>query len=237
MKQTSENKLFNSIKRIDNKESSWIAWESLKNSRNRNTLLINNILFWRLNTWSYIFINTVEHRHSLDLVLSSNFTMSKRSSIEERFEEFRSRFSQTSETDSLKLSSAESFINEDNESFAETVIFPVSIENWKTQCMTLDRETDQLNELSKQRDNEIKELKTRLQTKEITSFDFIYSKRSRSQKIPDSLWFTDEKNSTWKNWYGKIQNKLEINVDLFSNERVKLSYVHFRLFDDAADVN
>ncbi len=102
--------------------------------------------------------------------------------------------------------------------------------------MTLDRETDQLNELSKQRDNEIKKLKTRLQTKEITSSDFTYSERSRSQKIPDSLWFTDRKNSTWKNWYDKIQNKLEINVDLFSNERVKLSYVHFRLFNDAADV-
>ncbi len=236
MKQTSENKLFNSIKRIDDKESSWIAWESLKNSQTKNILLINNILFWRLNTWSYVFINTVEHRHSLDLVLSSNFIMLKRSSIEERFEKFRSRFSQISETDSLKLSSAESFINEDNESFAETVILSVSIENWKTRCMILDRETDQLNELSKQRDDEIKELKTRLQTKEITSSDFIYSERSRSQKIPDSFWFTDEKNFTWKNWYDKIQNKLEINVDLFSNERVKLSYVHFRLFDDAADV-
>ncbi len=117
-----------------------------------------------------------------------------------------------------------------------TVILSVSIKNWKTQCMILDRETDWLNELSKQRDDEIKELKTRLQTKEITSSDFIYSERFRSQKIPDSLWFTDEKNSTWKNWYNKIQNKLKINVDLFSNERVKLSYVHFRLFNDAADV-
>ncbi len=236
MKQTSENKLFNSIKRIDDKESSWIAWESLKNSQIKNIFLINNILFWRLNTWSYIFINTVEHRHSLDFVLSSNFIMSKHSSIEERFEEFRSCFSQTSETDSSKLSSAESFINEDNESFTETVILSVSIENWKTWCMILDRETDQLNKLSKQWDDEIKELKTRLQTKEITSSDFIYFERSRSQKIPDSLWFTDEKNSTWENWYDKIQNKLEINVDLFSNERVKLSYVHFRLFDDTADV-
>ncbi len=102
--------------------------------------------------------------------------------------------------------------------------------------MTLDRETDQLNELSKQQDDEIKELKTRLQTKEITSSDFIYSERSRSQKISDSLWFTDEKNSTWENWYDKIQNKLEINVNLFLNKWVKLSYVHFRLFDDAADV-
>ncbi len=102
--------------------------------------------------------------------------------------------------------------------------------------MTLDRETDWLNELSKQQDDEIKELKTRLQTKEITSSDFIYSERSRSQKIPDSLWFTDEKNSNWKNWYDKIQNKLEININLFSNEWVKLSYVHFKLFNDAADV-
>ncbi len=162
--------------------------------------------------------------------------MSKRSSIEECFEEFRSRFSQISETDSSKLFSAESFINEDDKSFAETVILSVSIENWKAWCMILDRETDQLNELSKQQDDEIKELKTRLQTKEITSSDFIYSERSRSQKIPDSFWFTDGKNFSWENWYDKIQNKLEINVDLFSNERVKLSYVHFRLFDDAADV-
>ncbi len=136
----------------------------------------------------------------------------------------------------MKLSSAESFINEDDESFAETVISSVSIENWKTRCMILDRETDQLNELSKQRDNEIKELKTRLQTKEITSSDFIYFECFRSQKISNSLWFTDEKNSTWKNWYDKIQNKLEINVDLFSNEWIKLSYVHFRLFNDTADV-
>jgi len=55
--------------------------------------------------------------------------MSKRSSIEERFKEFRSRFSQISDADSSKLSSAESFISEDNESFAETVILSVSIEN------------------------------------------------------------------------------------------------------------
>ncbi len=162
--------------------------------------------------------------------------MSSYSFIEEHFKEFWNHFSQISDADSSKLFSAESFISEDDESFAETVILSVSIENWKTRCMILDREMNQLNKLSNQRDNEIKELKTKLQTKEITSSDFIYSERSRSQKIPDSLWFTDEKNSTWKNWYDKIQNKLEINVDLFSNERVKLSYVHFRLFNDAADV-
>jgi len=207
-----------------------------KNSQTKNTLLINNILFWRLNTWSYIFINTVKHRHSLDLILSSNFIMSKRSFIEERFKEFQSHFFQISDADSLKFFSAESFISEDDESFTETVILFVSIENWKTWCMILDREMNWLNKLSNQWDDEIKELKTRLQTKEITSSDFTYFEHSRSQKIPDSLWFTDKKNSTWKNWYDKIQNKLEINVNLFSNERVKLNYVHFRLFNDAADV-
>ena len=109
-------------------------------------------------------------------------------------------------------------------------------EIWKARSLVLDKETDQLYELNKQQEDEIKELKTRLQTKENTSSDFIYSERSRSQKIPDSSLFTDEKNSTWENWYGKIQNKLKINVDLFSNEWVKLSYVHSRLFDDAAEI-
>ncbi len=79
-------------------------------------------------------------------------------------------------------------------------------------------------------------MKTRLQAKENTSFDFIYSEHSRSQKIPDSSLFTDEKNFTWKNRYEKIQNKLEINIDLFFNEWVKLSYVHSRLFNDAAEI-
>jgi len=79
-------------------------------------------------------------------------------------------------------------------------------------------------------------LKIKLQAKENTSSDFIYSEHSRSQKILDSSLYTDEKNSIWKNWYEKIQNKLEINVDFFSNEWVKLSYVHFKLFNDAAEV-
>jgi len=79
-------------------------------------------------------------------------------------------------------------------------------------------------------------LKTKLQAKENTSSDFIYSERFRSQKISDSSLFTDEKISIWKNWYEKIQNKLEINVNLFSNERVKLSYIHSRLFNDAAEI-
>ncbi len=162
--------------------------------------------------------------------------MSSCSFTEERFKEFWNHFSQISDTDSSKSSSAASFIHEDDESFAETIILLMFYEIWKAWSLVLDEETDQLYELNKQQEDEIKELKTKLQAKENTSSDFIYSERSRSQKISDSFWFTDEKNSTWKNWYDKIQNKLEINVDLFSSERVKLSYVHFRLFNDAADV-
>jgi len=166
--------------------------------------------------------------------------MSSRSLTEERFEEFQNRFSQISDADSsksrTKSSSAASFIHKDDESFAETIILFVFYEIWKTRSLALDEETDRFYELDKQQEDEIKELKTRLQAKENTSSDFIYSERSRSQKIPDSSLFTDEKNSTWENWYEKIQNKLEINVDLFSNERVKLNYVHSRLFDDAAEI-
>ncbi len=162
--------------------------------------------------------------------------MPSRSPTEERSEEFRTRFSQTSDTDSSKPSSAASFLHEDDESFAETIISLVFYEIWKARSLALDKETDRLYELDKQQEDEIKELKARLQTKENTSSHFTYSERSRSQKISNSSLFTDEKNSTWENWYGKIQDKLEINVDLFSNERVKLSYVHSRLFDDAAEI-
>ena len=159
---------------------------------------------------------------------------------EECFEEFRNRFSQISDADSLKSqtksSSATSFIHEDDESFIETIIFLMFYEIWKAWSLALDEETDRLYKLDKQQEDEIKELKTKLQAKENTSSDFIYSERSRSQKISNSSLFTDEKNSTWKNWYEKFQNKLEINVDLFSNKWVKLSYVHFRLFNDAAEI-
>ncbi len=136
----------------------------------------------------------------------------------------------------MKSSSAASFIHEDDESFAETIILLMFYEIWKTWSLVLNEETDWLYKLNKQQEDEIKELKIKLEAKENTSSDFIYSERSRSQKIPDSSLFTDEKNSTWKNWYEKIQNKLKINVDLFLNKRVKLSYIHSKLFDDTAEI-
>ncbi len=58
--------------------------------------------------------------------------MPSRSSTEKRFEEFRNRFSQISDADSsksrTKSSSAASFIHEDDESFAETIILLVFYE-------------------------------------------------------------------------------------------------------------
>ncbi len=110
--------------------------------------------------------------------------MSSHSFTEECFEEFQNRFSQISDVDSsksrTKSSSAASFIHEDDESFAEMIILLVFYEIWKTRSLALDEETDWLYELDKQQEDEIKELKTRLQAKEITSSDFIYFERSRS---------------------------------------------------------
>jgi len=72
------------------------------------------------------------------------------------------------------------FIVEDNDSFAE-IITPsrtmkaITMKALKKRC---------------------EELKARLQAREITLSSSTYSERSRSQKIPDSSLFTDEKNST-----------------------------------------
>ncbi len=107
------------------------------------------------------------------------------------------------------------FIVEDNDSFAEIITSSITMKALKKRC---------------------EELKAKLQARKIILLSSIYSERSKFQKILDSSLFIDKKNFIWKNWYEKVQNKLKINVDLFSSERVKLSYVHFRLFDDAAEI-
>ncbi len=77
--------------------------------------------------------------------------MFSRSLTEERFKEFRNRFSQTSDADSsksrTKSSSAASFIHEDDESFTEMIIFFVFYEIWKARSLAHDEETDRLYEL------------------------------------------------------------------------------------------
>ncbi len=88
--------------------------------------------------------------------------MSSHSFTEECFKEFRNRFSQISDANSSKSSSAVSFIHENDESFAEMIILLVFYEIWKARSLVLDEETDQLYKLNKQQEDEIKKLKTRL---------------------------------------------------------------------------
>ncbi len=58
-------------------------------------------------------------------MLSHSFT-------KECFEEFQNRFSQTSDADSSKSSSAALFIHEDDKSFIEMIILFMFYEIWKT---------------------------------------------------------------------------------------------------------
>jgi len=150
-----------SIDRFNDKESSLFAKESIK-STNKSYLLC-----WRLNITLYIFL-----LQSLSIITRSiflfqtNLIMSSHSFTEEHFKEFRNRFSQISDADSLKSrtksSSAASFIHEDDASFIEMMILFVFYEIWKTQSLVLNEETNQLYKLNKQQEDEIKELKTKL---------------------------------------------------------------------------
>ncbi len=75
--------------------------------------------------------------------------MSSHSFTEECFKEFQNHFSQISDADSTKSSSAVSFIHEDDESFAEMIISLMFYEIWKTWSLALDEETDWLYELDR----------------------------------------------------------------------------------------
>ncbi len=92
--------------------------------------------------------------------------MFSHSSTEEHSEEFWNHFSQISDADSsksrMKSSSAASSLHENDESFAEMIIFLMFYEIWKTWSLALDEEINQLYKLNKQQEDEIKELKTRL---------------------------------------------------------------------------
>ncbi len=77
--------------------------------------------------------------------------MFNHSFTEECSEEFQNRFSYISDAESrMKSSSAASFIHEDDELFAETIISLMFYEIWKTRSLVLDKETDWLYELNKQ---------------------------------------------------------------------------------------
>ncbi len=115
---------------------------------------------------------------------------------------------------------------------------------WKKRIYVLNRETNHLVKIKQQDKSEIQQLKAKLQAFTaitvnviITAFLIvIYFERLRYHKILNSSMFTDEKNSTWENWSLDIREKLAINVDIFSNELYKLSYINSRLADDVIKI-
>ena len=131
---------------------------------NQSNQLTNksHFLCWRLNITLYIFLLQLLSIIIRLIFFQTNLIIFSHLSTEKHFKEFRNHFSQIFNADSLKSwmksLSAASFIHEDDESFAETIIFFVFYKIWKTQSLVLDEETDQLYELNKQQEDEIKEL-------------------------------------------------------------------------------
>ena len=142
----------------------------------------------------------------------------------------------------VDLQHASSFIAFD-ESNAEIIILN-DIEVWKKRIYSFNKETDHLVKMKQWDKSEIQQLKVKLQALTaitvnviITAFSIvIYFEQFRYHKILDSSMFIDEKNSTWENWSLDIREKLAINVNIFSNELYKLSYINSRLADDVVEV-
>ncbi len=115
---------------------------------------------------------------------------------------------------------------------------------WKKCIYALNRETDHLVKMKQWDKNEIQQLKAQLQaftaiTVNVIIIAFliiIYFKQSKYHKILNFSMFIDEKNSTWKNWSLDIQEKLAININIFSNELYKLSYINSWLADDIVEI-
>ncbi len=130
-----------------------------------------------------------------------------------------------------------------NESNAEIIILN-DIKVWKKCIYDLNRETDHLVKMKQQDKSEIQQLKAQLQaftaiTVNVIIIAFsiiIYFEWFKYHKILNSLMFTDEKNSTWKNWFLDIWKKLAMNVNIFLNELYKLSYINFQLANDIVEV-
>ncbi len=55
----------------------------------------------------------------------------------------------------------------------------------------------------------------------------------KSIKFPNSSIFIDTDESTWESWIIKISDKLDVNANHYSIEKLRIVYVTFRLNDDA----
>ncbi len=142
----------------------------------------------------------------------------------------------------VDLQHASSFIAF-NESNAEIIILN-DMKVWKKCIYVLNKETNHLVEMKQRDKSEIQQLKAKLQAFTAITVNVIitalliviYFEWSKYHKILDSSMFTDEKNFTWKNWSLDIQEKLAINVNIFSNELYKLSYINSQLADDVVEI-
>jgi len=55
----------------------------------------------------------------------------------------------------------------------------------------------------------------------------------KSVKLPNSLIFIETDDSIWETWNIKIADKLNVNANHYSTEKIRIAYVVFRLEDDA----
>jgi len=218
-----------------NKESSWIASRSIA---------FRNIFFVKQ---TYVFLfqsSSIVIRSILFQTTFIFFTMTFKntSDKDKAFVDFLQQTCSQAFSSIVNSQHTSSFIAF-NESNAEIVILD-DMKVWKKRIYALNRETDRLVKMKQWDKSEIQQLKAKLQTFTaitvnviITAFLIvIYFEWSKYHKILDSSMFTDEKNSTWKNWSLDIREKLAININIFSNELYKLSYINSRLADDVVEI-
>ncbi len=217
------------------KESSWIASRSIVL---RNIFLVEQTYVFLFQSSSIVIHSTLFQTTLIFFTMTFKNTSDKDKAFVDFLQQTRLQ-ALSSIVDSQHASSFITF----NESNTETIIHD-DIKVWKKRIYAFNRETDCLVEMKQRDKNEIQQLKAKLQALTaitanvvITAFSIvIYFERSRYHKILDSSMFTDEKNSTWENWFLDIREKLAINVDIFSNKLYKLSYIHSRLTDDIVEI-
>jgi len=213
------------INRIYDKEFSWIA----------SRLIIFRNIFFVEQIYIFLFQSSSIIIHLILFQTTFIFftmTFKNTSDKDKAFVDLLQQTCSQAFSSIIDLQHASSFIAF-NELNAEIIIHN-DMKVWKKCIYALNRETDHLIEMKQRDKSEIQQLKAKLQAFTaitinviITAFLIvIYFERFKYHKILDSSMFTDEKNFTWKNWSLDIWKKLAINVDIFSNELYKLSYIN-----------
>jgi len=93
-----------------------------------------------------------------------------------------------------------------------------SVEHWVNQ-----KETSSISEVDQ---------RSRSSRESFTLFDN-ENNHHKFIKLSNSLIFIETDDSTWKTWNIKIADKLDVNANHYSTEKIRIVYVIFRLEDDA----